>query len=174
MKKKIIYLLLVLLLIFIFTVFLKGLYKPNLYTPSQTSNKNLIEFSGKDLFSNIEITSQQLTSSKKFTIINIWASWCLPCRSEHPILMDLSKNPNLNLVGLNYKDQSDTAKKFIYELGNPFSNILVDNNGIISIELGAYGIPETFIINSNTEIVKKYIGPLTNESFKEIEKIVNQ
>ena len=66
MKKKIIYLLIVLLLIFIFTVFLKGLYKPNLYTPSQTSNKSLIEFSGKDLFSNIEITSQQLTSSKKF------------------------------------------------------------------------------------------------------------
>ena len=174
MKKKIIYLLIVLLLIFIFAVFLKGLYKPNLYTPSQISNKNLIEFSGKDLFSDIEITSQQLISSKKFTIINIWASWCMPCRSEHPILMDLSKNPNLNLVGLNYKDKSDTAKKFIYELGNPFSNILVDNNGIISIELGAYGIPETFIINSNAEIVKKYIGPLTNESFKEIEKIINQ
>ena len=101
MKKKIIYLLIVLLLIFIFAVFLKGLYKPNLYTPSQISNKNLIEFSGKDLFSDIEITSQQLISSKKFTIINIWASWCMPCRSEHPILMDLSKNPNLNLVGLN-------------------------------------------------------------------------
>jgi cytochrome c biogenesis protein CcmG/thiol:disulfide interchange protein DsbE len=173
MKKKIIYLLLVLLLIFIFTVFLKGLYKPNLYTPSQTSNKNLIEFSGKDLFSDIEITSQQLTSSKKFTIINIWASWCAPCRLEHPILMDLSKNPNLNLVGLNYKDKSESAKKFIYERGNPFSNILVDNNGIISIELGAYGIPETFIINSNTKIIKKYIGPLTNKSFKEIEKIIN-
>ena len=173
MKKKIIYLLLVLLLIFIFTVFLKGLYKPNLYTPSQTSNKNLIEFSGKDLFSDIEITSQQLTSSKKFTIINIWASWCAPCRLEHPILMDLSKNPNLNLVGLNYKDKSESAKKFIYERGNPFSNILVDNNGIISIELGAYGIPETFIINSNTKIIKKYIGPLTNKSFKEMEKIIN-
>ena len=173
MKKKIIYLLLVLLLIFIFTVFLKGIYKPNLYTPSQTSNKNLIEFSGKDLFSDIEITSQQLTSSKKFTIINIWASWCAPCRLEHPILMDLSKNPNLNLVGLNYKDKSESAKKFIYERGNPFSNILVDNNGIISIELGAYGIPETFIINSNTKIIKKYIGPLTNKSFKEIEKIIN-
>ena len=87
--------------------------------------------------------------------------------------MDLSKNPNLNLVGLNYKDQSESAKKFIYELGNPFSNILVDNNGIISIELGAYGIPETFIVNNNTEIIKKYIGPLTNKSFKEIEKIIN-
>ena len=153
MKKKIIYLLLVLLLIFIFTVFLKGLYKPNLYTPSQTSNKNLIEFSGKDLFSDIEITSQQLTSSKKFTIINIWASWCAPCRLEHPILMDLSKNPNLNLVGLNYKDKSESAKKFIYERGNPFSNILVDNNGIISIELGAYGIPETFIVNKKNIIL---------------------
>ena len=71
MKKKITYLLIVLIFIFIFTVFLKGLYKPNLYTPSQISNKNLIEFSGKDLFSDIEITSQQLISSKKFTIINI-------------------------------------------------------------------------------------------------------
>ena len=173
MKKKIIYLLIVLIFIFIFTVFLKGLYKSNLYTPSNISNKNLIEFSGKDLLSNVEINSQQLISTKKFTLINIWASWCVPCRSEHSILMDLSKNPNLNLVGLNYKDQSESAKKFIYELGNPFSNILVDNNGIISIELGAYGIPETFIVNNNTEIIKKYIGPLTNKSFKEIEKIIN-
>ena len=174
MKKKIIYLLIVLLLIFIFAVFLKGLYKPNLYTPSDINNKNLIKFSGKDLFSNVEINSQQLMSTKKFTLINIWASWCVPCRSEHLILMDLSKNSNLNMIGLNYKDNSESAKKFIYKLGNPFSKILVDKNGIISIELGAYGIPETFIVNSNAKIIKKYIGPLTNKNVKEIEKIINQ
>ena len=174
MKKKIAYLLLILIFIFIFTVFLKGLYKPNLYTPSDISNKNLIKFSAKDLFSNVEINSQELISTNKFTLINIWASWCVPCRSEHLILMDLSKNSNLNMIGLNYKDNSESAKKFIYKLGNPFSNILVDKNGIISIELGAYGIPETFIINSDGEIIKKYIGPLTNKHVKEIEKIINQ
>jgi cytochrome c biogenesis protein CcmG/thiol:disulfide interchange protein DsbE len=174
MKKKIIYLLIVFILIFIFTVFLKGLYKPNLYTPSNINNKNLIEFSGKDLFTNTEINSQHLISIKKYTVINIWASWCAPCRSEHSILMDLSKNSNLNMIGLNYKDKSESAKKFIYKLGNPFSNILVDKNGIISIKLGAYGIPETFIVNSNAEIIKTYIGPLTNNNVKEIVKIINQ
>ena len=119
-------------------------------------------------------TNFELISIKKYTVINIWASWCVPCRSEHSILMDLGKNSNLNMIGLNYKDKSESAKKFIYKLGNPFSNILVDKNGIISIELGAYGIPETFIVNSNAEIIKKYIGPLTNNNVKEIEKIINQ
>ena len=174
MKKKIIYLIIFLLLIFVFSVFFKGLYKPNLYSPSQTSNKSLIEFSGKELFTNIEINSSQLISNNKFTIVNIWASWCVPCRSEHKILMDLSKNLNLNLIGINYKDNSESAKKFIHELGNPFSKILVDNSGITSIELGAYGIPETLLVNDYANIIKKYIGLLTDKNVKEIEKITNQ
>ncbi len=88
----------------------------------------------------------------------------MPCRSEHHFLMDLSKNSKINLVGLNYKDRLTNAKKFINDFGNPFSKILIDPDGTISIELGAYGIPETFIINKDRKIVKKFIGPLTKKT----------
>ena len=97
----------------------------------------------------------------------------MPCRFEHHFLMDLSKNSKINLIGLNYKDRSNNAKKFINDFGNPFSKILIDPKGIISIELGAYGIPQTFIINKDQKIVKIFIGPLTKENMREIEQIIN-
>jgi|TARA_Y100000815_G_scaffold271115_1_gene297062 cytochrome c biogenesis protein CcmG/thiol:disulfide interchange protein DsbE len=87
--------------------------------------------------------------------------------------MHLSKNSKINLIGLNYKDRSNNAKKFINDFGNPFSTILIDPDGTISIELGAYGIPETIIINKDQKIIKKFIGPLTNKNLREIERIVN-
>jgi cytochrome c biogenesis protein CcmG/thiol:disulfide interchange protein DsbE len=87
--------------------------------------------------------------------------------------MYLSKNSKINLIGLNYKDSSNNAKKFINDFGNPFSTILVDPDGIISIELGAFGIPETIIVNNDQKIIKIFIGPLTNKNLKEIEQIVN-
>ena len=173
MKKNTIYLIIIFIFIFIFVVLYKGLHKTNLYTPNELNNKNLIQFSSKDLFSEVEINSSDLISNNKFTIINIWASWCMPCRFEHHFLMDLSKNSKINLVGINYRDKSINAKKFINDFGNPFSKILIDPKGIISIELGAYGIPETFIINKDRKIVKKFIGPLTKKNMREIEQIIN-
>ena len=98
----------------------------------------------------------------------------MPCRTEHPFLMDLSDNSKIILVGLNYNDSSNNAIKFINDFGNPFSKILIDPDGTISIELGAYGIPETFIINKDQIIIKKFIGPLTKKNLKEIEQIVTQ
>ena len=172
MKKNIIYLTIILFAIFIFTLFYIGLQKQNTYVPNQV-NKKIIEFSSKDLFSGIKINSGDVISENKFTIINIWASWCLPCRSEHKHLMSLKNIYNINLIGLNYKDKPSNAKKFINELGNPFKKILTDPSGIISIEIGAYGIPETFIISSEKKIIKKFIGPLTKKNIKEISKIVN-
>ncbi len=87
--------------------------------------------------------------------------------------MSLKNNSNIILIGLNYKDKLSNAKKFINNFGNPFQNIFIDSSGIISIEISAYGIPETFIINSNKEIIKKYIGPLTEKNIKEIKQIIN-
>ncbi len=174
MKKNIIYLTIVFIFIFIFTVFYKGLYKTNVYTPNKLNNNNFAQFSSKDLFSEVEINSSDLISNNKFTIINIWSSWCMPCRIEHPFLMELSHNSKINLLGLNYKDRSNNAKKFINDFGNPYSIILIDPNGTISIELGAYGVPETFIVNKDQKIVKKFIGPLAKKNLKEIEKIVNR
>ena len=86
--------------------------------------------------------------------------------------MQLSGKKNLNLIGLNYKDKETNAKKFILDFGNPFSNILIDIDGTTSIELGAFGVPETFIINNEKIILKKFIGPLNNESINEIQSIL--
>ena len=174
MKKNIIYLTIIFIIIIIFTLFYKGLYTTKTYTPNEPNNKNLVQFSSKDLFSEVEINFSDLISNNKFTIINIWASWCMPCRTEHPFLMDFSNNSKIILVGLNYNDSSNNAKKFINDFGNPFSKILIDPDGTISIELGAYGIPETFIINKDQIIIKKFIGPLTKKNLKEIEQIVTQ
>ncbi len=173
MKKNIIYLTICLLSVFIFTLFYIGLEKPKIYIPNQ-NHKTIIQFSGKDLFTGLKIDSNDMISKNKFTIINIWASWCLPCRTEHSNLMNLKNIYNVNLIGLNYKDKPSNAKKFINELGNPFKTILTDPSGIISIEIGAYGIPETFIINSERKIIKKFIGPLTKKNIKEIDEIINK
>ena len=86
--------------------------------------------------------------------------------------MKLSSNPSIKIIGLNYKDDLTNAKKFINEMGNPYSEIVVDKDGIISIELGAYGIPETFIIDKNKIILKKFVGPINDQSLKEIESLL--
>ena len=171
MKKNIFYLILLLFFTFIFTVFYKGLDKPNFYTPKEVNNKNFEEFTSFELFSNKQFDSQDIIENNKFTLVNIWSSWCVPCRQEHSVLMNLSKKTDLNIVGLNYKDKKNNAIKFLNEFGNPFVKILTDTDGTISIALGAYGVPETFLVNSKSKIVRKYIGPLKTDDVLEIIKI---
>ena len=173
MKKKLVYLFISSIFLFIFIVFFLGLNKENLYTPKEVKNKNLVIFDSNELYSNKEFNSKEIIDNNKFTLINIWSSWCVPCRSEHSILKNLSKNSDLYILGLNYKDKKNNSIKFLEELGNPFSKILIDPDGTISISLGAYGVPETFLVNNKSEIIKKYIGPLTNENISEIKKIIN-
>ena len=108
----------------------------------------------------------------EFYILNIWSSWCFPCREEHPKLMELSKKSSAKIIGLNYKDNNNDAKKFIEKFGNPYSKIIMDEKGIISIELGAYGVPETYIINNEKKIIKKFLGPLNEKSINEINTIL--
>ena len=172
MKKKIYYSILFLFFIFIFSVFYLGLDKPNSYTPNVYSNKNLETFISKELFSNDEFNSNDIIENNEFILVNIWASWCAPCRSEHSLLMDLKEKTNINIIGLNYKDKKNNAIKFLDELGNPFSKNLIDPDGIISISLGAYGVPESFLLNNKSRIIKKYIGPLTSDNISEIIKII--
>ena len=158
--------------IFCFIVFLKSLNTPNIYVPSATVGKKIPLFETKKLFSNEKVNSSELFNKDKFYLVNIWSSWCAPCRKEHPILMELSKNALIEIIGLNYKDDSFKAKKFIKDFGNPYSEIITDLDGIISIELGAYGVPETLIIDQNKLIFKKYVGPLDNQSLKEINTLL--
>ena len=172
MKKNIFYLSILLFFTFIFTIFYLGLDKPNFYKPKEVKNKNLEEFISNELFSNKQFSSKNIIEHNNFTLINIWSSWCAPCRSEHAILMTLSKKTDLNIIGLNYKDKKNNAIKFLDELGNPFSKNLIDPDGIISISLGAYGVPESFLLNNKSRIIKKYIGPLTSENMSEIIKVI--
>tara|TARA_B100000795_G_scaffold158902_1_gene119406 strand:+ start:420 stop:941 length:522 start_codon:yes stop_codon:yes gene_type:complete len=172
MKNKILIILIIFFFIFCFIVLFKGLNNSNIYVPKLKSEKILINFKSKELFSEIEISSDQLFIDSDFYILNIWSSWCLPCRDEHKFLMQLSKNSSLMIVGLNYKDKSINAKKFLNELGNPYSTILLDTDGTISIELGAYGVPETFLINDEKKIIKKIIGPINKQLINEINLMI--
>ena len=171
MTKKLVPYLIILIFIIIFIVFFKSLKDTNIYTPEVKINKNIPIFSAELLFSNNELSSTEIFEVDKFYLLNIWASWCAPCRDEHPILMSLSKNNKLTIIGMNYKDNKKNAKSFLDELGNPYEKIIVDKNGTNSIEWGAFGVPETFIIYNN-KIIKKYIGPLNQELLKEIQKII--
>ena len=172
MKSKNIKIIIILFIIFCFLVLLKGLKNENTYIPENISQNVIKDFVSKELYSQNSISSHEIFKDNKFYILNIWASWCLPCREEHPKLMELSRNSSVKLIGLNYKDSKKKAKKFISEYGNPFSLIITDDTGIISIELGAYGVPETFVINNNKKIIKKFIGPLNQKHINEINSVL--
>jgi cytochrome c biogenesis protein CcmG/thiol:disulfide interchange protein DsbE len=86
--------------------------------------------------------------------------------------MELSKNTSVKLIGLNYRDNLNNAKKFINELGNPYTQILIDSDGILGVEFGAYGVPETFLIDKNKKIIKKFVGPINQEILEEIRSII--
>jgi len=104
------------------------------------------------------------------TIVNVFASWCAPCRQEHPLLVELARDPSVRLVGINQKDNPDNARRFLGALGNPYAAVGVDPNGRASIDWGVYGVPETFIVGPDGMIRHKHIGPLTPENlgaFKE-------
>jgi cytochrome c biogenesis protein CcmG/thiol:disulfide interchange protein DsbE len=95
------------------------------------------------------------------SIVNVWASWCVPCHDEAPLLVDLAKDKRIRVIGINYKDAADNARRFLGRYGNPFAAVGADVNGRASIEWGVYGVPETFIIGRNGAIVYKLVGPIT-------------
>jgi cytochrome c biogenesis protein CcmG/thiol:disulfide interchange protein DsbE len=106
----------------------------------------------------------------KVSIVNVWASWCVPCHDEAPLLTELGKDKRLQLVGINYKDVADNARRFLGRYGNPFSVVGVDGNGRASIEWGVYGVPETFIVGRDGTIVYKLVGPVTPENIERVLK----
>ncbi|MCP8940520.1 DsbE family thiol:disulfide interchange protein [Alsobacter sp. SYSU M60028] len=100
------------------------------------------------------------------TVVNVWASWCVPCRDEHPLLVELAAKPGVRLVGINYKDQAENARRFLGALGNPFSAVGADTAGRAAIDWGVYGVPETFIVAKDGTIAYKHVGPLSPEALK--------
>jgi cytochrome c biogenesis protein CcmG/thiol:disulfide interchange protein DsbE len=97
----------------------------------------------------------------KVSVVNVWASWCVPCHDEAPLLTALAKDKRLQVVGINYKDSPDNARRFLGRYGNPFSIVGVDGNGRASIEWGVYGVPETFVVGREGTILYKLVGPVT-------------
>ena len=101
------------------------------------------------------------------TLVNVWASWCVPCRQEHPLLMQLAERGSVKVVGINYKDQPENALRFLGELGNPYEAVGVDASGRTAIDWGVYGVPESYLVDETGTIVYKKVGPFSEESFAE-------
>lgn len=114
----------------------------------------------------VEGFSSGLLYGNKVSLVNVWASWCVPCRAEHPYLMELAKRSDIRVIGLNYKDKPANARRFLGTHGNPYERVGVDPNGRVSVDWGVYGVPETFIVDKKGIIRFKQIGPLTQDSLK--------
>jgi len=170
MKNKFL-ILLVIFFIFVFIVFYKGLNNSNIYVPSTQVEKDLPDLKVKLFNSEEEIEFKSLFEDSEFYLLNIWSSWCGPCREEHPLLMNLKNQKNIKIIGVNYKDKKENAELFLSELGNPYHQILEDSNGSKSIELGAYGVPESFLVHQN-KIIQKYVGPLNQNLLTEIINLI--
>ena len=98
------------------------------------------------------------------TIVNVWASWCVPCHEEQHLLIDLAKQPGVRLYGINYKDDPVAARRFLGRYGNPFQRLGVDQWGRVAIDFGVYGVPETFVIAGDGKIAYRHVGPLTEDA----------
>ena len=171
MKNKILPFSVIIIFGIIFFIFYKGLEDSKIYTPDVNTKKEIPVFNTKEFFSGENLKSSSIFELDKVYLLNIWSSWCVPCRQEHPLLMNLNLENKLNIIGMNYKDNLKNAENFLKELGNPYKEIFIDLDGTIAIEWGAYGVPESFLIYNN-EIIKKYIGPLNQELVDEINLLI--
>lgn len=112
----------------------------------------------------------------KVSLVNIFASWCAPCRAEHPVLVEMAKTDGLTIFGINYKDQQENALRFLGALGNPYERVGVDQNGRTAIEWGFYGIPETLLVGPDGIVRHKVVGPITADKYEvlrqEIKKLL--
>ena len=159
MKNKIIYFLPIVVTLLVCLFFFFSLSNDTSKLSSPIIGKEVPEFSLESLFEDKENFNSSVLYSKTPKIVNIFASWCVPCRAEHDVLMLLSRLEGIEIYGINYKDDPNDAKNFINELGNPYTNVGIDEKGRIGIDWGVYGIPESFIIH-NGKVVYKHIGPI--------------
>ena len=174
MKNNIKFFVILFSIIIVFVIFLKGLELTNDYSNKNINSKIDFDFNAKKLLKNEDVNIKDLIDQHNLFIVNIWASWCVPCKDEHKYLMKLKKM-NINIVGINYKDDIKNAKEFLNLFGNPYSEIIVDNDGTKSIEFGAIGVPETILVDRKSKtIIKKYIGPINEKSIMEIKALSDE
>tara|TARA_Y100001970_G_C14090983_1_gene780019 strand:+ start:160 stop:684 length:525 start_codon:yes stop_codon:yes gene_type:complete len=141
--------------------------------PSVLINKPVPFFESVSLYDKSNSINTNDIKNKK-VLINFFASWCLPCKVEHPLFFYLSKNyPKLFILGFNHKDNDEDAKEYLLEDGNPYNYVGIDDDGMIALEFGVFGLPETFLINEDGKIIYKFMGPLTEDVIKnEIEPLL--
>ena len=131
--------------------------------PSALLNEDLPTFNIVSLF-NEDKTLSNNDIKEKIILINFFASWCAPCKVEHPLFFYIKKqNPNLYLIGINHKDKAKDAIKYLGINNNPYDYVGIDNKGLVGLEFGVFGLPETFLVNSSGKIINKFLGPLTKE-----------
>ena len=171
--RKINYIIISILFSFLFIILYSSLDNERVYNTKDLIGKKISQVEINLFQSNETINTKEFINNE-YTILNFWASWCAPCRKEHPNLVRLSKIKNIKLVGVNFKDNVENAKNFLKENGNPFDILAEDKNGKNSVNFGVYGIPETILIDSELKILKKYIGPLNIKEVNEIRKLVKK
>ena len=170
--QKIIKSIIVFLFIFVLLVFYNSLNRETNYSTDYLVGNKLAKINLKSFDDNKIYTSEDFKKSR-YTLINFWASWCAPCRIEHPYLMQLSKEKNLKILGVNFKDKKINASKFLNELGNPYYYMAKDTTGKQSVNFGIYGIPESILIDNETIVLKKFVGPLNEQNLNDIKEIIN-
>ena len=170
--QKIIKSIIVFLFIFVLLVFYNSLNRETNYSTDYLVGNKLAKINLKSFDDNKIYTSEDFKKSR-YTLINFWASWCAPCRVEHPYLMQLSKEKNLKILGVNFKDKKINASKFLNELGNPYYYMAKDTTGKQSVNFGIYGIPESILIDNETIVLKKFVGPLNEQNLNDIKEIIN-
>ena len=169
--QKIIKIIILFIFLFVIGIFYISLTRDTNYNTSSLIDKETPEFEIISFDDSIYYTRDDLKKNN-YTLINFWASWCAPCRIEHPILMKLSQKKNLMLLGINFKDKELQAKTFLGELGNPYDLLAKDKNGKNSVKFGIYGIPESILINKEFIIIQKFVGPLSADDYNNIIKII--
>ena len=169
--QNIIKLITVSLLVFILGIFYLSLNRSSNYDTKFLEGNKLADIELRSLQSDKFFVNDDFRNNK-YTLINFWASWCAPCRVEHPYLMMLSKNKDIKILGVNFKDKKRNALKFLEELGDPYDYLAKDSSGKQSVNFGIYGIPESILIDNEFNILKKIIGPLNERDLKEIKEII--
>ena len=134
--------------------------------PSPLVGKKFPIMEGADFYSNETVKLNDLMDNN-LALVNVWASWCVTCRKEHQVIMNIAENTNLKLIGINYKDTKSDGEEYLKVMGNPFDEIVFDPNGEIGMELGVYATPETFLISREGLVIHKHVGEITKEIWNE-------
>ena len=160
-------------IIFSLSVFWLGLKIDNNYDTKSLIGSKISNFHITEINNDNQYISEEDLRKNKYTLINFFASWCAPCRSEHKYLVNLSKEKKeIKIIGINFKDKKNNAINFLKELGNPYNFVGKDSEGKISILFGIYGIPESILVDNNLTVIKKIVGPIDQIQYDQILQLI--